>query len=215
MHPFHERIARIGLSTLSHHGFALAGGYAVQAHGLLTRLSEDVDLFTTMDAEPAFAQAVREAVIAYREAGLTVEILSESPGFARLNLTDPTQQVSAKVELGIDWRQLPPADLPIGPVLAVDDAVANKVTALYSRAQARDYIDVHAALDSGRYREADLLRLAVEHDPGFEPAMFAVALRAIRRLPLAEFTSYGLTPEQLGALTERFISWADDIDRTE
>jgi predicted nucleotidyltransferase component of viral defense system len=31
-----------------------------------------------------------------------------------------------------------------GPVLHLDDAVANKACALYSRAQARDYIDVDA-----------------------------------------------------------------------
>ncbi|HET9656524.1 MAG TPA: hypothetical protein VFP72_14295 [Kineosporiaceae bacterium] len=36
-------------------------------------------------------------------------------------------------------------------MLDQDDAVANKVNALYSRAQARDRIDVHAALASGRY----------------------------------------------------------------
>ena len=44
-----------------------------------------------------------------------------------------------------------PATLAIGPVLHPDDAVANKVCALYSRAQARDYIDIDAVLRSGRY----------------------------------------------------------------
>jgi hypothetical protein len=119
--------------------------------------------------------------------------------------------VSAKVELGIDWRQDAPVVLPIGPVLSADDAVANKVTALYSRAQARDYIDVDAAVACGRYDRPRLLRLAVEHDPGFEPAMFATALRAIRRLPALEFAAYGLTSEQIRALTERITTWADEI----
>jgi hypothetical protein len=59
-----------------------------------------------------------------------------NPGFARLQVTDPPTGTTAKVELGIDWRAHPPVTLAIGPVLHPDDAVANKVCALYSRAQA-------------------------------------------------------------------------------
>lgn len=132
----------------------------MQAHGLVSRLSEDVDLFTTMDAEATFPTAVATAIAAYRQEGLSVEILLESPGFARLSVADPDQELTAKVELGIDWRKHVPTTLAIGPVLNQDDAVANKVSALYSRAQARDYIDVHAALVSGQYAGPDLLRLA-------------------------------------------------------
>ncbi|XRQ08666.1 nucleotidyl transferase AbiEii/AbiGii toxin family protein [Actinomadura welshii] len=46
MDPLHERAARIGLAATEKHGFALAGGYAIQAHGFLNRVSEDVDLYT-------------------------------------------------------------------------------------------------------------------------------------------------------------------------
>jgi hypothetical protein len=211
VHPFHERLAKVGLSALAEYGFALAGGYAVQAHGLVSRLSEDVDLFTTMDAEATFPAAVDAAIAAYRQDSLDVEVLLQSPGFARLAVTDPGRQVSAKVELGIDWRQHSPTTLAIGPVLDQDDAVANKVNALYSRAQARDYIDVHAALTSGRYTGPDLLRLASEHDPGFNRSMFAEALRAIRRLPEAEFTAYGLTHDQVNTLVESLSAWAEEI----
>lgn len=185
----------------------------MQAHGLVSRLSEDVDLFTTMDAEATFPTAALAAIAAYRQDGLGVEVLLESPGFARLSVTDPDQRLSAKVELGIDWRKHAPTTLAIGPVLNQDDAVANKVNALYSRAQARDYIDVHAALASGQYGGADSLRLAGEHDPGFDRSMFAEALRAIRRLPDAEFTAYGLTHDQVKALMDSLTEWAEEIAR--
>lgn len=104
MHAFHERLARVGPAALSHYGFALAGGYAVQAHGLVSRLSEDVDLFTTMDTEATFPAVVAAAVAAYRQDGLNVEVLLDSPGFARLFVADPDQRVTAKVELGIHVR---------------------------------------------------------------------------------------------------------------
>ena len=53
------------------------------------------------------------------------------------------------------------------------DAVANKVCALFGRAEVRDYVDVAAILASGRYSKEDLVRLAEEHDPGFDPSWFA------------------------------------------
>ena len=87
-------------------------------------------------------------------------------------VSDPSTSATSKVELGIDWRAHAPTVLAIGPVLHPDDAVANKVGALYSRAQTRDYIDVDAALRSGR-------------------------------LPIAEFTAYGLNEVDVTALSGR------------
>jgi hypothetical protein len=210
--PFHERLARVGLSALTDYGFALAGGYAVQAHGILDRPSEDIDLFTTLASEGRFSEAVRVAVAAFAADGLAVEVLVENPGFARLLVIDASADRSSKVELGIDWRQHPPTTLAIGPVLAKDDAVANKVNALYSRGQARDYVDVDAALTTGAYSRERLLTLAREHDPGFEPALFAQALRAARRLPMAEFRQYGLDGPATTALLARLSTWAEAID---
>lgn len=157
MDPFHERLAQVGLAALARYGFALAGGYAIQAHGLLERPSEDVDMFTTLAAEQTFPEAVRAAVTAYADGGLRVDVVLENATFARLSVQDPVSERESKVELGIDWRQHPPTILDIGPVLARDDAVANKVCALYSRGQARDYIDVDAALRSGQYTHQLLL----------------------------------------------------------
>lgn len=211
MDVFHERLARVALASVAGYGFCLAGGYAVQAHGMLERPSEDVDLFTTADAEAHFAQAVAIVVQAYVDDGLVVSTVINNPGFARLSVSEPITDVVSKVELGIDWRSHPPTILAIGPVLHADDAVANKVCALYSRAQTRDYIDVDAALRSGRYSGADLLRLAAEHDPGFDAPTFVQALRAVRRLPLAEFTAYRLSEHEVAELVERILAWADTI----
>lgn len=46
MDTHQQRVATIGLAALEPYGFALAGGYALQAHGLVTRPSDDIDLFT-------------------------------------------------------------------------------------------------------------------------------------------------------------------------
>lgn len=115
---------------------------------------------------------------------------------------------TAKVELGIDWRENEPVRLAVGPVLHADDAVANKVCALFGRAEVRDYVDVDAILASGRYTEDELLRLAAEHDPGFDRSWFARALAAIDRLPDSLFRPYGLCPEDVTVLRERMRRWA-------
>lgn len=60
MDAFHERLARVALAHAADAGFCLAGGYAVQAYGFLKRASEDVDLFTTADAEARWPQAVAD-----------------------------------------------------------------------------------------------------------------------------------------------------------
>lgn len=91
--------------------------------------------------------------------------------------------------------------------------MANKVGAPYSRGQARDYIDVDAAITAGGYTRDDLLALAVDHDPGFTREHFVEALLAVRRLPVPEFTAYGLSAEETRALVARVLEWADDLAR--
>lgn len=112
-----------------------------------------------------------------------------------------------KVELGVDWRAHPPVRLEIGPVLHRDDAVGNKVAALYGRAEVRDFVDVNAVLCSGLYTTNDLTRLASDADPGFDKAMFAAALSALRRIPDLALAHHGLTADDIAALRDRFQRW--------
>ena len=133
MEPVHLRLAEIGLRVAARYGFALAGGYAVQAHGILDRPSEDVDLFTAWERRDDFAKAVDAVVTAYREGGYAVEIAQRFDTFARLAVTDPAlADQTYKVELAANWRALPPVMMDIGPVLHVDDVVAGKMSALYT-----------------------------------------------------------------------------------
>jgi hypothetical protein len=209
MDPFHERLARVALDVAASYGFALAGGYAVQAHGFLDRPSADIDLFAEASADFDFSQAVDAVIAAYERDGLDADAEVRSSSFARLSVSRGEER--AKVELGVDWRKNEPILLAVGPVLHADDAVANKVCALFGRAEVRDYVDVAAILTSGRYSEETLVRLAAEHDPGFDPAWFAEALNAVDRLPDSLFAPYGLAPEGVSALKAQMRAWARRI----
>lgn len=187
MDPFHERLARIALDAAADYGFCLAGGYAVQAHGFVDRVSKDVDLFTTVAAAAEFPAAQAVVAEALRADGLDVTVEREGATFARLVVSDPASGETSTLELGVDWRAYPPVLLAVGPVLHPVDAVANKLCALFGRAAVRDYIDIYGVLKDGRYTGPELLQMAAEHDPGFDPVMFTDALRAVIRLPASAF----------------------------
>ncbi len=84
-----KRLAEIGLRAGGAYGFALAGGHAIAAHGILQRPSEDVDLFADWQRRADYPAAVDEVVAGYAAAGFAVEVEHRTETFARLYLTDP------------------------------------------------------------------------------------------------------------------------------
>jgi hypothetical protein len=206
MDDYHRRLARIALSAAVDHGFALAGGYAVQAHGVLQRPSEDIDLFTS-SARDDFADGVAKVCTAYAEHGLAVRVDVDSPQFVRLSVSDTTTGQVTKVELAADLRSHPPVTMEIGPVVHLDDVAGGKVEALFTRAEARDFIDVDALLTTGRFSRDRLLDLAASRDLGFDRAVFAQMLSALDLYPDSELVAYGLTETQICTLRSHFAAW--------
>ena len=93
--------------------------------------------------------------------GYAVAVTQQFDTFARLSVTDPAlPDHPYKVELAANWRALPPVMMDVGPVLHIDDVVAGKMSALFTRAEPRDFLDVDAAIESGRYTREQLLDLA-------------------------------------------------------
>lgn len=159
-----------------------------------------------------FATAVRAITDAYGSAGLDVVNDLRTDAYARLYVTDPATGDSSKVDLVVDdFRTQQPIQMKIGPVTHIDDAIGAKVGALWSRAEARDLIDVDAALRSGRYTREDLLRFAASHDPGFDLEMFAGMLRRAETLPDARFADYGVTGANLVDMRARFAGWRAEL----
>ena len=200
-------VTRVALAAVARSGFALAGAGAIREHGLTNRPTEDVDLFTTARHAAAFDDAVERVVAALRNAGYPVTVVRRGPQFARLHLQSAGRLV-LDVDLGVDWRADDPVSLDVGPVLALADAVGNKVSALYSRGEPRDYLDVDTIRASGLFTDEDLLTAAGERDAGFEVPMFVERLDAARRITNLDVTRYGVTEGQLDAVKARFAAWA-------
>lgn len=126
-----------------------------------------MDLFTSWQHRDEFPELTAAVVAALDDAGYKASVVMSAATFARLTVTAP-DGTEDKVELSADWRAHEPVQLDIGPVLHADDAVANKVCALFGRALPRDFLDVDAAVTSGRYTHEQLLELAADADLGFD-----------------------------------------------
>ena len=105
----------------------------------------------------------------------------------------------------------PPVQMDIGPVLHPDDVLAGKMDALYNRAAARDFLDIDAAIRSGRYTLERLCVLAETIDAGFDRAMFAAMLRHVDRFSAEDFAEYGLATAEVPALLARVSEWRAEL----
>ena len=215
---FHRDVAAIALRTAGTHGFALGGGNALIAHGITSRPTEDVDLFTNEDdGVRAAAGAVGDAL---REAGYGVERRDVAGGLADVfdGIGDGlaewivTAPDGAQMMLQMAYfdRGRRPVTMEVGPVpdlpvLHLEDVIGSKVCALASRVEPRDYVDTAAALE--HYTVDQLITLAKRLDPGLEDRDFADAGRQLDRMPDRLFTRYKLSQKDVGRLRERFAGW--------
>jgi hypothetical protein len=140
-----------------------------------------------------------------------VSVIMSAETFTRLTLAGPESGAEEKVERAVDWRAHDPVQLAVGPVLHSDDAVANKVCALFGRALPRDFLDVDAAVTSGRYTREQLLGLAAEADHGFDRLLFAEALGALTQITDAAFAEYRADPGMVADMRHRFAQWRREL----
>lgn len=209
---FQAEVARLALAAAAGHGFALAGGSALIAHGIVNRATEDVDLFT--DQEGGVRAAAEPVAAALRAAGLQVEEIDDAGdlgdvfyGFDQdiVELEVCRGEQVARLQLARFDRGHRPVVMDVGPVLHRDDAVATKVAALATRAYPRDLIDVAASLD--QYSRDELLDLARRADPGLGSEDFAEAMCRLDRLDDSVFGLYQRTPAQVAEIRARFADW--------
>jgi len=209
----HSKVAAIALRTAARHGFALGGGNALIQYDVISRLTEDVDLFT--NDEHGVAAAAEAVDAALREAGLEAERIDQISGLADLFpglgeglaewiITAPGgRQMS--LQLAYFDRSRGPVIMDIGPVLDLEDVIGGKICALASRSYERDYVDTAAAL--ARYSIAQVIGFARRLDPGLEDRDFAEAGQRLDQMPDEAFTPLGLGPHDVAVLRERFASW--------
>jgi hypothetical protein len=211
--PLHAQVASVALGAASAYGFALGGGNALLAHGMITRPTQDVDLFTDQEhGVEAAADAVEAALLA---AGLDVQRRDKSggleevfpgmgEGLAEWIVTAPGG-AQMLLQLAYFDRGRRPVIMDVGPVLDVEDVAGGKVCALAGRIEPRDYADAAAMLE--RFSPAQLIGFARRLDPGLEGRDFADAGLRLDQMPDRAFASMGLGQDAITAIRQRFASW--------
>ncbi|HKD97757.1 MAG TPA: nucleotidyl transferase AbiEii/AbiGii toxin family protein [Micromonosporaceae bacterium] len=211
--PFQLEIARLALDASARHGFALAGGQALIAHGIVARPTTDVDLFT--DVESGVAVAAGPVAAALAAAGMSVEPVAEEAGVEDMfdgfdvNLAEFVVSRGpdvARLQLVYFGRSRAPVAMAVGPVLDLVDVVGGKAAALATRAELRDLIDVAAILR--RFSRAEIMTLARRADPALTDEEFADAVARLDRVADATFTEvYGVTAAEVAKIRDAFADW--------
>ena len=212
-HELYREVARVALAVAGPHRFVLGGGVAWAAHGLVTRPTEDVDLFA--DVEGAAAAAAAGVRAALEAAGF--EVADADPDSDLADLFDGFDRDMRDFVVGRHGRQIrlslarldrhrsPVVMMDLGPVMDVRDLIANKTAALVNRREVRDYIDVAAALE---HRDvAELLDLARQIDPALDDGDIRAAGRYLDRIPDRRFARYGLGPADIAQVRRQLSAW--------
>lgn len=201
---FHLRVSQVVLVAVEPLGFALGGGYALQVHGIIDRLSTDLDTYTaTMDAD-VFDAAESAVVAALEGTGLGVDVVRSDSWFRALRVYDLATDEAVAVDLGYDYRQHAPVAIAgIGPVLDIADVVVGKVRALSDRQAARDYLDIDAILATGRWDVGALQEVLASIRPEAGPRGMVELLDAADTAEPEEYAAYGLDESQVASLVTR------------
>jgi hypothetical protein len=209
----HRRVAAVTLRAAADSGFALGGGNALIAHGIVDRVTQDVDVFTDQDGGVEAAADVVETAL--RAAGFTAERRDKTAGLADIFegmgeglaewiLTGPGGQ-QTMLQLAFFYRVRTPVSMDVGPVLDLEDVVGGKVCALASRVEPRDYVDTAAALE--RYSIEQVIGFARRLDPGLVDRDFADAGRQLDRWRDEVFAPFGFDAPAVARLRAQFAEW--------
>ncbi|QNP67822.1 nucleotidyl transferase AbiEii/AbiGii toxin family protein [Streptomyces genisteinicus] len=208
MPELHARLLADVLALGAPYPLVLTGGYAVRAHRLVSRPSQDLDVATENPAPMADIAAALAAGL--RARGWEVRTLETAPLSARFTVADPATGQECEVDVLKEnfWR--PVARSPYGPVLAEEDVIGTKVRALADRGAPRDLIDVFAA--SRRWTTADLEEFGRRHARGrFEREDLQANLAGAEWTDDEAFAAYGLGQDTITALRTWALEWADDL----
>lgn len=195
-----ERVAALAAALPEATGFALAGGAAMAAHDMLDRSTRDLDYFAgpdDADAVQRFADAFEQAA---KRDGLEVVRSRQAATFVRFEIRDGDDE--CEVDLGIDYRALASVSTRYGPALDLRELGADKVLAIFGRAEPRDFVDL--AEVAQRVPFAELIALAGEKDPGLDLEVLA---QFLARVHVMRPESFGLDVAAHQALVEQVDGW--------
>lgn len=183
LNKIQHRILSLFSSIPEHESFYLTGGTALSAFYLRHRKSRDLDFFS--DIEELITPFSFKWEEALQKEKFQIERKIGFRSFVELNVS--SQEESTIIHFGLDspYRIEPVKDSRRFQGLKIDnltDIGANKLLALFGRANLRDFIDVYFLLKQ-KFQKQEIINNAKRKDPGFDLYWFATALEWINEFP--------------------------------
>lgn len=206
--PLQRRAARALFDLPESDGFALAGGSALVALGVVDRLTRDLDAFIA--AQPGnppgdvgpLATSFSAALTAE---GWTIQLVRDHVTFARLLATLDGETI--EIDLAVGSPPLFPLQQVDGiPALTAGDLAARKVLAILDRTEGRDFTDLWAL--STRLGRAECIAWAQQLDSGVSGHDIAEAFTRLERLGDEELPC---APLERTAVRTWFDGWVGDL----
>lgn len=227
---YHREIAGVALNALRERKFlgryGLGGGNALNTYGILRRDTEDIDLF--LDREDGIREAADIISEALNGAGYQVDPVNKADELAgiwpeaadetlaewEVTIGEGNGQHVVQVQAGFFTLKADPVTISGLQVIGLADVAGHKLVALANRGTARDLADAAALLE--RYTAAQLIKLAVERDPGLRPEYYVDAMQRLERLHDSRLAMVlrgtGRTPEWV---RRQFADWPADMAAAE
>jgi hypothetical protein len=203
----HKMLVDAVLPVCAEYGLAIAGGYAVKAHGLVDRPSEDIDFATSSSS--SIEEIMAALAAAYRDDGHGVQVLDVDARKGHLLVTlrrDRTYRVDVLKEP----LNHPVAWMEFGPVIALADAVALKMGALHDRAMPRDLLDVHGA--AAHFTTTEMIALCrTVLGEEFSLETMRDQLDFAATYPEEAFARYGSSPELIAEAKRWAQAWSTEL----
>ncbi len=179
--PFQKNLLKYVADSPLGNRFFLTGGTALAACYLQHRLSEDLDLFTEVPGAVSHVAPVIQALP--KTLASEVKIARQFATFLEVFITS-AQGETIKVDFAEDspYRLQPIVDSPWG--IRVDnslDIACNKLSALFGRAEAKDFIDLYFIVEK-LYPFEKLLEEAKKKHVGLDDYWLAMAFQQVEKI---------------------------------
>ena len=199
---FQVQVARIFFALPESAGFLVAGGAALIAQELVARETRDLDLFAS--PRPSVTTAVEAFESALTGHGWTVTRTQDGAQFVRL-LVHGTEDLI--VDIGVDSApERTPVMCVLGPSYDPLELAGRKLLALFDRAEARDFTDVHAL--ANLYGTNTILDVASHLDAGLTPDLLATSISTAHRFRPTEFP---IPAEDVPDMLAFFTAWREQL----
>lgn len=193
--------------------FYFTGGTALSFFYLKHRKSNDLDFFTTTEELIlTFSYRLEEIL---RNEGMMIERLRGLYSFVELEAEKDKEKMIIHLACDSPYRLGEIREFPEYPKLKVDNLIdisANKLLALFGRANLRDFIDVYFLIKKGKFTPNALIENAKKKDPGFDLYWLGIALERINTFHRdSQELLLLLEPVDFGELLTLFNEWRKKI----